>query len=221
MIGLFEPVCAPWKVDGIPRTSRSASIPPDWDRMGPYVETAMQPGADRRSRPESASSSAARRASRPTSSRSSARRPSCGTTSWPPASTRSASSPAAGSGGVIAHWIVNGRPDVDVTGINIDRLHPYQANPEYRRTRTVESLGMVYQCHYPTRSMQTARGAKLSPLHDRLAAQGAYFRDVSGWEGADWYAAAGHRARRRAAVVGPPELVSVLAGRARGRPRRA
>ena len=92
---------------------------------------------------------------------------------------------------MLAHWIVNGRPDVDVTGFNIDRLHTYQANPEYRRTRTVESLGMVYQCHYPTRSMQTARGAKLSPVHHRLAAAGAYFHDVSGWEGADWYAGAG------------------------------
>jgi glycine cleavage system aminomethyltransferase T len=50
---------------------------------------------------------------------------------------------------------------------------------------------MVYQCHYPNRSMTTARGAKRSPLHDRLAAQGAWFRDVSGWEGADWYAGAG------------------------------
>jgi 4-methylaminobutanoate oxidase (formaldehyde-forming) len=55
----------------------------------------------------------------------------------------------------------------------------------------VESLGMVYQCHYPTRSMQSARGAKRSPFYDRLAACGAYFRDVSGWEGADWYAPAG------------------------------
>jgi 4-methylaminobutanoate oxidase (formaldehyde-forming) len=96
-----------------------------------------------------------------------------------------------GMGRVLAHWIINGRPDVDVTGMNIDRLHTYQANPEYRKTRTVESLGMVYQCHYPTRSMMTARGAKKSALHDRLAAQGAYFRDVSGWEGADWYAPEG------------------------------
>jgi glycine cleavage system aminomethyltransferase T len=55
----------------------------------------------------------------------------------------------------------------------------------------VESLGMVYQCHYPTRSMLTARGAKKSPVHDRLAARGAYFKDVSGWEGADWYAPPG------------------------------
>ena len=50
------------------------------------------------------------------------------------------------------------------------------------------SLGMVYQCHYPYKSLQTARGAKKSPFYDRLKAQGAYFKDVSGWEGADWYA---------------------------------
>jgi 4-methylaminobutanoate oxidase (formaldehyde-forming) len=47
---------------------------------------------------------------------------------------------------------------------------------------------MVYQVHFPGRSMQTARGAKRSALHDRLAARGAYFKDVSGWESPDWYA---------------------------------
>jgi len=52
-------------------------------------------------------------------------------------------------------------------------------------------LGMVYRCHYPTMTYQTARGAKRSPFHDRLAAQGAYFREVSGWEGPDWYAPPG------------------------------
>src|SRR5690606_18012008 len=78
-----------------------------------------------------------------------------------------------GVGRLMAHWILTGRPDMDVTGVHVDRLHPYQANPEYRRRRTVESLGMVYQCHYPMRSMLSARGAKRSPLHDRLAARGA------------------------------------------------
>jgi glycine cleavage system aminomethyltransferase T len=94
-------------------------------------------------------------------------------------------------GRILAQWILTGDPGADITGMNIDRLQTYQSNPEYRRTRTVESLGMVYQCHYPTRSMQTARGAKLSPIHAPLAANGAYFRDVSGWEGADWYAPRG------------------------------
>jgi heterotetrameric sarcosine oxidase gamma subunit len=50
---------------------------------------------------------------------------------------------------------------------------------------------MVYKCHYPTKSMETARDAKRAAIHDRLAARGAFFRDVSGWEGADWYAPPG------------------------------
>jgi 4-methylaminobutanoate oxidase (formaldehyde-forming) len=96
-----------------------------------------------------------------------------------------------GLGRVLAHWIVTGQPDVDVTGFNIDRVHRYQANAEYRRQRTVESLGMVYQCHYPGMSLHTARNVRRSPFHERLAAVGAYFKEVSGWESPDWYAAAG------------------------------
>jgi len=190
MIGLFEPVCAPWKVEGVPEDFSFGEITPDWDRMGKYVEKAM--------------------ARVPVSMETGVRKFFCGPESFTPdLAPVVGESPelknyfvaaglnsigiltGGGLGRLLAHWIVNGRADADITGMNIDRLHAYQANPEYRRTRTVESLGMVYQCHYPTRSMQTARGAKKSAIYDRLAARGAYFRDVSGWEGADWYAPPG------------------------------
>lgn len=190
LIGLFETVCAPWSVAGVPEDFSFAELPPDWERMGPYVEAAMQRV--------------------PIALKAGVRKFFCGPESFTPdlqpivgeapelanyfvaAGLNSIGILTGGGlGRVLAHWIVNGRPDVDVTGFNIDRLHPYQANPEYRQTRTMESLGMVYQCHYPARPMQTARGAKQSPLHERLVQRGAYFRDVSGWEGADWYAPAG------------------------------
>jgi glycine/D-amino acid oxidase-like deaminating enzyme len=60
MLGMFEPVCAPWNVGGIPADFSFGELPPDWDRMGPFLEKTMS-----RSRPRSASasSSAARRAS--------------------------------------------------------------------------------------------------------------------------------------------------------------
>ncbi len=192
MIGLFETVCAPWNVGGIPNDVSFASLPPDWDRMGPYVERAMSRV--------------------PISADTGIRTFFCGPESFTPdlapvvgeapelrnyfvaAGLNSVGILTGGGlGRVIAHWITTGQPDVDVTGFNIDRFHPYQSNPDYRRTRTVESLGMVYQCHYPNRSMQTARGAKVSPVHHRLAAQGAYFKDVSGWEGADWFAGTGQQ----------------------------
>lgn len=190
MIGLFEPVCAPWNVGGIPDDFSFGTIAPDWDRMGPYVETAMKRV--------------------PISLQTGVKKFFCGPESFTPdlapivgeapeiknyfvaAGLNSIGILTGGGlGRVMAHWILNGRADVDITGMNIDRLHTYQNNPEYRRTRTVESLGMVYQCHYPTRSMQTARGAKKSAIYDRLAERRAYFRDVSGWEGADWYAPEG------------------------------
>ena len=96
-----------------------------------------------------------------------------------------------GVGRVLAHQIVHKYADVDITAMAPARLQPFQATPAYRAARVVESLGKVYKCHYPHRPTLTARGVRRSPLHDRLAARGAYFRDVSGWEGADWYAGVG------------------------------
>jgi len=41
MIGLFEPVCAPWKIGRIPDSFTFGEIEPDWNRMGPFLEKAM------------------------------------------------------------------------------------------------------------------------------------------------------------------------------------
>jgi glycine cleavage system aminomethyltransferase T/glycine/D-amino acid oxidase-like deaminating enzyme len=190
MIGMFEPVCAPWKVEGVPADFSFGEIQPDWERMGPYLEKAMQRV--------------------PISMEVGVKKFFCGPESFTPDLAPCVGEApelrryfvaaglnsigiltGGGMGRVLAHWIINGQPDVDVTGMHVDRLQPYQTNAEYRRLRTVEQLGMVYQCHYPTRSPHTARGAKQSPFHARLAGRGAYFRDVSGWEGADWYAPPG------------------------------
>jgi glycine cleavage system aminomethyltransferase T/glycine/D-amino acid oxidase-like deaminating enzyme len=190
LVGFFEPVCAPWQVDGIPEDFSFGEIPPDWERMTPYLEKAMSRV--------------------PVSLEVGIKKFFCGPESFTPdlrpivgeapelknyfvaAGLNSIGILTGGGlGRLLAHWIVNGTPDADVTGVNIDRLHKYQANPEYRRERTIESLGMVYKCHYPTMTPQTARGVKTSAIHDRLVAARAYFRDVSGWEGADWYAPQG------------------------------
>jgi 4-methylaminobutanoate oxidase (formaldehyde-forming) len=95
-----------------------------------------------------------------------------------------------GIGRLMAEWIVNGEPDMDVTGFNPNRFSQYQLTPAYRRERVQESLGLVYKCHYPHRDTESARGIMRSPVHARLADLGACFRDVSGWEGADWFAPA-------------------------------
>jgi 4-methylaminobutanoate oxidase (formaldehyde-forming) len=194
MVGLFEPVCAPWHVDGIPDTFSFGEITPDWDRMGPFVEKAMSRV--------------------PITLEAGIKKFFCGPESFTPdlapivgeapelknyfvaAGLNSIGMIIGGGlGRLLAAWIIDGQPDVDITGFNIDRLHPFQNTPQYRRERTVETLGMTFQCHYPFKTLKTARGAKKPPFYDRLAAHGAFFRDTSGWEGADWYAPPGADAK--------------------------
>ena len=41
LVGLFEPVGAPWSLDGVPREFAFGRLPPDWERMEPYLGQAM------------------------------------------------------------------------------------------------------------------------------------------------------------------------------------
>lgn len=197
MVGLFESKAAPWNVKSIPKDFTFGEIDPDWDRMGPFLEKAM--------------------ARVPRTMESGIMKFFCGPESFTPdlapivgeapelknyfvcAGLNSIGIISGGGlGRIMAHWIVNGKPDVDVTGFNIDRLHRFQNTPQYRSHRVTEALGMVYKCHYPAYQVQTARGVKRSPVHHKLLQQGAFFKDVSGWEGADWFAGEG-----KVADVGP------------------
>ena len=190
MVGLFEPDAAAWRVDGIPPDFSFGTLPPDWDRVGPALQRAMERV--------------------PVTLGAGIRILFCGPESFTPdlapivgqasglhgyfvcAGLNSVGILSAGGlGRIMAHWITTGAPDVDITGFSADRFHDWHATPAFRRNRTTEVLGTVYAAHTPGRALQTARGLKRSPLHEQHIAEGAFFRDVSGWEMPDWYAGQG------------------------------
>jgi glycine cleavage system aminomethyltransferase T/glycine/D-amino acid oxidase-like deaminating enzyme len=193
MVGLFEPRAAAWALDGMPEDFSFGSIPFDMDRMEPYVETAL--------------------ARVPVAMRAGIRTLFCGPESFTP-DLRPAVGEAPGirgylvcaglnsvgilsSGGwgrVMAQWVATGEPGVDVTGYLVDRFQPWQMERRHRQARTSEILGQVYAAHPPGTQLTTARGAHVSPVHDRLVAQGAHLVDVSGWESAAWFAGPGRTA---------------------------
>jgi len=94
----------------------------------------------------------------------------------------------AGTGKVLAHWIVDGHPPIDVTGINVNRFTRHEATRAFRRDRGPELLGKMFGQHYHNEGFETARDLKRSVLHDRLLASGAFFTESHGWELADWFA---------------------------------
>jgi glycine cleavage system aminomethyltransferase T/glycine/D-amino acid oxidase-like deaminating enzyme len=190
MVGLFEPHAAAWSVDGIPRSASFTTLKPDWDRMTPFLEKAM--------------------ARVPVTLEAGVRTFFCGPESFTPDLTPAVGEApgirnyfvaagmnsvgvlsAGGLGRVLAHWIIAGLPDVDVTAWDVARFRADQLDPAYRRDRTTEILGTVYAAHTPGKQLLTMRNRLLSPVHDRLVANGGYLREVSGWEGADWFAGFG------------------------------
>src|SRR6266700_5250538 len=120
MLGLFEPVCAPWQVSGVPADFSFGEISPDWDRMAPYLERTISRV--------------------PVVEETGIKKLFCGPESFTPdllpivgeapelrnyfvaAGLNSIGILTGGGvGRTIAQWIVNGGPDVDITAMNIDR----------------------------------------------------------------------------------------------------
>ncbi|MFV0461597.1 MAG: FAD-dependent oxidoreductase [Nostocoides sp.] len=181
MVGLFEPRAAPWSLAGVPDAGSFRSLPPDWDRMAPYVQRAM----DRV----------------PITKEVGIRRFFCGPESFTadlaPIVGESATLDgyfvcaglnsvgvlsAGGLGRIMAHWIIDGHPDVDITGFDARRTRTEQVTRAFRADRLPEILGTVYAAHPPNSALASARGIKRSPLHSALTELGAQFVDTSGWE---------------------------------------
>ncbi|MBV9316542.1 MAG: FAD-dependent oxidoreductase, partial [Gammaproteobacteria bacterium] len=190
MVGIFEDAARPWSVEGIPADFSFAEIPPDWDRMQPYLERACERV--------------------PVLAQSGVRLLFCGPESFTPdhnylmgeAPDLKGFFVAAGfnslgilSGGgvgfVMADWIARGHAPMDVWSVNIRRTHSWQNNPRYLSDRVIETLGIGYQDHWPFRQWSSARGVKRSVLHERVAAAGACFGESAGWERPNWYARPG------------------------------
>ena len=186
MLGFFEPDAVPWGLDGIPDSFEFDELQPDWERMEPHIERAM--------------------ARLPALMEAGIQLFFCGPESFTPdhnylmgkapglnnyfvaAGFNSLGILSGGGAGyLMANWIREGHPPLDVWDVDIRRTRPYQANAAFLRDRIGESLGIAYQMHWPGRQWQTARGVRQSPLHEALKARGARFGESVGWERPYWF----------------------------------
>jgi glycine cleavage system aminomethyltransferase T/glycine/D-amino acid oxidase-like deaminating enzyme len=187
LVGLFEPVGAPWSLDGVARDFSFGKLPPDWERLEPFLGPAL--------------------ARIPCLTDTGVRTFFCGPESFT-ADVKPLIGPApeldgyfvaaglnslgilsgGGVGSVVAQWIVDGVPPVDTAHIAIDRTASYETSRRFRKERTVEQLGVLFgDAVWPTWKPSTARNIRRSVLHDRLAAQGAHFSQSAGWEFPEWF----------------------------------
>jgi 4-methylaminobutanoate oxidase (formaldehyde-forming) len=191
LVGLFEPVGAPWSLDGVARDFSFGKLPPDWNRLEPFLGPAL--------------------ARIPCLAETGVRTFFCGPESFT-ADVKPLIGPApeldgyfvaaglnslgilsgGGVGSVVAQWIADGFPPVDTAHIAIDRTATYETSRKFRAERTVEQLGVLFgDAAWPSWKPSTGRDVRRSVLHDRLAAAGGHFAQSAGWEFAEWHAQPG------------------------------
>ena len=96
----------------------------------------------------------------------------------------------AGSGGagrVLANWIIDGDPGMDLWPFDIRRFSQHHASPSYLHDVGIETYAAYYKIAWPLEERVAARGARRSPFHDALAAIGAVHGTKNGWERPNYF----------------------------------
>ncbi len=190
LLGGFEPVANPYGMKGIPEHWKFTELAEDWDQLAIFMECGFErfpilENAQIRHLQVSAESFT------PDNAFMVGEVPGvknlfvgCGMNSVGIASS-------AGVGRALAQWIAKGSPDEQLWPVDVRRYFPWQQNTRYVHDRVAESVGILYEHHFPNRQRTTARPVICSPLHDRLKDNGACFSMIAGWERADWFAPEG------------------------------
>ncbi len=92
-----------------------------------------------------------------------------------------------GAGKVLAEWITEGATEWDMWAVDPRRYTGY-TDQQYCIDKAMEVYGHEYAMHFPHHRWPAAPDRRLSPVHDRILAQGGQMGDYSGWERANWFA---------------------------------
>ena len=95
---------------------------------------------------------------------------------------------AGGVGKMMAEWIIEGRPSLDIWRLDIRRLGAHHASQKYALDRSIEVYAHHYSMSWPYEEMKSARPLRMSPLYHRLKTTRAVFGEKSGWERPNWFA---------------------------------
>jgi len=186
LVGLFEPNAKPWAKNGIPEDFCFDQIQDDLEHCMPYLELAMNRVPIMESLgietffngPESFT---------PDDNFQIGESPELGNFFVAAGFNSIGIQAAGGAGKYLAEWIIGGEPPCDLWEVDIRRNEPFQNNKIYLANRVTETLGYLYENHFPYHQYETARGLRKTPLYEFLKNRGACFGEVAGWERANWF----------------------------------
>jgi 4-methylaminobutanoate oxidase (formaldehyde-forming) len=94
---------------------------------------------------------------------------------------------AGGMGQLVAEWIVEGIPSLDVWEMDSRRFGRNYESLEYTLARTIEVYSTYYDVKYPGHERKAGRPLLVSPTYARTKELGGVFGEKSGWERVNWF----------------------------------
>lgn len=104
---------------------------------------------------------------------------------------------AGGAGHYLAQLMVEGEAEIDMASLDPRRYGRWMTT-DYAVTKNEEAYEHVYILHHPDEERPAARPLRTAPCYDRMAARGAQFGAVNGFERPNYFAPEGfddHAAR--------------------------
>jgi dimethylglycine dehydrogenase len=95
-----------------------------------------------------------------------------------------------GAGKYLAQWMVHGQTEINVREMDPRRFGDW-ANGDYALDKSIDEYQEMYQVRRPGEYREAGRPVTTTPIHEKLAARGAHFAEVYGWERPKWFARAG------------------------------
>ncbi|HEX4930406.1 MAG TPA: FAD-dependent oxidoreductase, partial [Gaiellaceae bacterium] len=185
VMGGYERDPAPWSLDGIPPDFNGKLLEEDWPRFEPLLENAI------RRVPALEEMEVVRLINGPeafTPDGEFILGPTDVRGFWVAAGfCAHGLAGAGGMGKLVAEWIVEGTPSLDVWHMDSRRFGAAYTSRAYTVARTTEIDSTYYDVKYPGHERQAGRPPRTSPAYARLQELGAEFGEKSGWERANWF----------------------------------
>ena len=185
VMGGYERDPAPWSLDGIPPDFNGRLLEEDWPRFEPLLENAI------RRVPALEEMEVVRLINGPeafTPDGEFILGPTDVRGFWVAAGfCAHGLAGAGGMGKLVAEWIVEGTPSLDVWHMDSRRFGAAYTSRAYTVARTTEVYSTYYDVKYPGHEREAGRPLRTSATYARLQELGAAFGEKSGWERANWF----------------------------------
>ena len=185
LLGTYEPVGTPWKVEGTPWSFGHELLPPNLEHIADRLELSFE-------RMPALANAGIKDAINGPFTFGPDGNPMIGpvpgmTNYWCAVGVMAGFCQGGGVGLTMAEWMIDGEPSIDVWAMDVARFGDW-ASPDWGTVKSTENYERRFVMTFPNETLPKGRLQQTTALYDRLVAKGARMGQAFGLEHALWFA---------------------------------